>query len=678
VLELQNVGVWKYAGDDGTEILCCAFCVDDEAVKLWLPGDPVPPEFLEAARDPAWLTCAHNAQFELAIEHLIMRRRHGWPKISLRQQRCTMASALALALPPKLELVAGALELLHQKDRAGQRLMLMMSKPRRPRKDEDPEGRYWFDDEDRRQRLYEYCREDVEIERELYQQLRPLSSEEQQLWLLDLCINCRGFHVDRNLAAAARAIAQAAVPELNAELAQLTAGAVTSINQVARLKVSLAHQGCITNTLDKTGIENLLVADNLPPAVRRALELRQSGAQAAAKKIDALLARCDRDDRIRGGLRYHGASTGRWAGNGVQPQNLKRPQTEDVDAAVTAVTTGDYAHVRSLYPKPLAVIGDISRSMICAAPGHQLIGADFSSIESRVLAWISDEEWKLDSYRRFDATQDPRDEPYCITACKIFCVPDGTFTADSPERKVGKVCDLAFGYQGGLNAWRKFEPDRFSDAEVEQFKLEWRAAHPAIKRFWYAIDRATWQAVRQREHVIRCGRLLLKCTGMFLFIKLPSRRKLAYPFPRIEIEDLEHEVVVFKDASSGQWRDCRGGNGAYGGLWTENIVSAISRDLLAAALIRIERAGYRVVLHVHDEIISEVPIGFGSTEEFTKLMTVSPSWAVGCQSQPKPGAARASARVERRTAFRFRLTPEPYVQHKQTAGGKHGAACIVV
>jgi DNA polymerase bacteriophage-type len=371
------------------------------------------------------------------------------------------------------------------------------------------------------------------------------------------------------------------------------------------------------------------VIENLAPAVRRALELRQSGAQAAAKKIDALLARCDRDGRIRGTLRYHGASTGRWAGNGVQPQNLKRPQIEDVDAAIAAIATGDYAHVCSLYPKPLAVIGDISRSMICAAPGHQLIGADFSSIESRALAWISDEEWKLDSYRRFDATQDPRDEPYCTTACKIFRVPDGTFNAESSERKIGKTCDLAFGYQGGLNAWRKFEPDRFSDAEVEQFKLEWRAAHPQIKKFWYAIDRATWQAVRQREHVIHCGRLLLKCTGMFLFIKLPSGRRLAYPFPRIEIEDLEHEVVVFKDASSGQWRDCRGGNGAYGGLWTENIVSAISRDLLAAALIRIERAGYRTVLHVHDEIIGEVPIGFGSTEEFTKLMTVSPSWAFG-------------------------------------------------
>jgi DNA polymerase bacteriophage-type len=636
VLELPIVGPWRYAADERTEVRCCAFAVDDDPVQLWVPGNPVPEPFLQAAADPSWLLVAHNAQFEIAIEHFKMQRLHAWPKIPLRQQRCTMAMALALGLPAKLELLADALELTHRKDKAGQRLMLMMSKPRRPRKDEDPQGIYWFDDGTREQRRNEYACEDVEIEREAYQQLRPLPSEEQRVWLLDLTINARGFFVDLPLAEAGFTIAQTAAPELNAELAQLTGGKVTSIHQVARLKVWLAQQGSSTTTLNKAEIEKLLAADYLPTTVRRALELRQSGAQAAAKKINALLSRCDRDSRIRGALRYHGASTGRWAGNGVQPQNLKRPQIQDVESAVIAIATGDYAHVRSLYPNPLAVIGDITRSMICAAPGHQLIGADFRSIESRVLAWISDEEWKLDSYRRFDATHDPRDEPYCITACKIFRVPDGTFNAESPERKVGKTCDLAFGFQGGLIAWRKFEPDRFSDAEVERFKQEWRAAHPQIKKFWYAIDRAACQAVRQREQVIPCGRLLLKCTGMFLFIKLPSGRKLAYPFPRIEIKDREHEVVVFKDASFGQWRDCRGGEGAYGGLWTENVVSAISRDLLAAALIRLERAGYRVVLHVHDEIICEVPIGFGSKEDFTELMTVVPSWAHGL-----PIAARA-------------------------------------
>jgi DNA polymerase len=221
----------------------------------------------------------------------------------------------------------------------------------------------------------------------------------------------------------------------------------------------------------RRAIERYLESEVLP-AVRRVLELRLGGAQAAVKKIDALLQRAGADNRVRGAFRYHGSSTGRWAGEGFQPHNLKRPVVADLNAAIAAVAAGDYAHVRSLYPRPLAVVGDCTRSMICAAPGHTLIGADFGSIESRVLAWLAGEEWKLDSYRRYDATRDPRDEPYCETACKIFGVPSGTYTKESPERNIGKTCDLAFGYMGGLGAWRKFEPERFSDAEVETFKKE--------------------------------------------------------------------------------------------------------------------------------------------------------------------------------------------------------------
>jgi DNA polymerase len=386
--------------------------------------------------------------------------------------------------------------------------------------------------------------------------------------------------------------------------------------------------------LDRDAIEELLQSELLPALVRRVLELRQGGAQAAAKKVEALLARCDDDGRIRGALRYHGASTGRWAGNGLQPQNLKRPEIEDIDAAIAAVSTGDLEQVRKLYPRPLAIIGDITRSLICAPPGHTLIGADFSSIEGRVLAWIAGETWKIDVYRRFDATQDPADEPYTVTAAKILGKSPRVITPE--ERRIGKTCELAFGYQGGVGAFRKFESERFSDTEVDQFKADWRAAHPAIRRLWHDIDVAAWRAVRERGQVVRCGRVAFKCEGAYLFLKLPSTRKLAYPFPRIEIEDLEHEVVVFKDASAGQWRDCRNGDGAYGGLWTENIVSAIARDLLAAALMRIEAAGYPVVLHVHDEVVAEVPEGFGSTEEFTKLMITLPRWAIGL-----PVAAKA-------------------------------------
>jgi DNA polymerase len=633
---LQTAGAWKYAAHPETEILCCAYAVDNEPPRIWIPGEPIPPEVIAAAQDPAWLRVAHGAQFERAIEQHIMLPRYGWPLVPLERQRCSMAMALAHSLPASLAGAAEALDLLHQKDKVGQRLMRMMSKPRRPHKDEDPAGRYWFEDPDRLARLYEYAKQDIEVERELYQRLRPLSSNEQRLWQLDAQINRRGFYVARELALAAGKVAQAAGPEINAKIADITGGAIGSINQVARLQAWLCTQGCAADSLSKKAIEKLLLRENLLAPVRRALELRRDGAQAASKKITALLNCCSDDGRARGLLRYHGASTGRWAGNGFQPQNLKRPEVADIDAAVAAVATGDYDHVRKLYPKPLAVIGDIGRSLICAAPGHMLIGADFSSIESRVLAWIAGENWKLDAYRRYDATQNPRDEPYAATACQIYGKPLGTFTEKSPERKVGKTCDLAFGYQGGVNAFRKFEPEHFTDAEVEQFKQDWRSTHPNIRKFWREIDVAAWRAVRERGEIIRCGRIAFKCEGAYLFLKLPSSRKLAYPFPRIEIEDLQHEVVVFKDNAAGQWRDCRNGNGAYGGLWTENIVSAISRDLLAAAMIRLEAAGYPIVLHVHDEIVAEVPEGFGSTAEFIKLMTALPSWALGL-----PVAAKA-------------------------------------
>jgi DNA polymerase len=570
---LKLAGAYRYAADPRTTVLCAAYAINDDPVQLWTPGQPVPPEFIEAARNPGWIVAAHNDQFEAAIEQFLLAPRFSWPLIPIERRRCTMALSLAHGLPARLDAAADALEFANRKDAAGQRLMHQTSKPRRAHKDEDPTGTYWFDDPQRLKRLYGYCQQDVEVERELYQRLPPLPASEQQLWELSCRINERGFCVDRKFAEAARKIAQAAAPEIDQELADLTGGAITGINQVAKLLAWLQAQGCTLQKLDKKAIERQLLNTELSVQVQRVLELRLGGAQAAARKIDALLARAGDDDRVRGAFRFHGAATGRWAGEGFQPHNLKRPAVNDLEAAVAAVATGDYVQVRNLYPRPLSVVGDCSRSLICAAPGHVLIGADFGSIESRVLAWIAGEEWKLDAYRRFDATHDPRDEPYCATACKIFGKPPGSYTDKSPERKVGKTCDLAFGYMGGLRAWRKFEPEKFTDEEVEIFKKEWRVAHPNIKRFWYDVDRAAWTAVHERGRVISCGRIAFKCVGAFLQLKLPSIRKLAYPLPHIEIEDERNPVVVFADNAAGQFRDCRHGNGAYGGLWTENIVS---------------------------------------------------------------------------------------------------------
>jgi DNA polymerase len=626
--DLRKVGVAQYAANPSTEILVVAYAVDEGPVQLWRPGDPIPIEFHEAAPNPNWLVCAHNDGFESNIEEHVLRPRFGWPITALERHRCTMAMCLALGLPAKLSLVADVLELANRKDAAGERLMHQMSKPRRARKDEDPAVVHWFDDQERLQRLYDYCRQDVKVERELYYRLPSLPAAEQTLWASSCAINSRGFCVDRKFAEAARRIAQAVRPEIDTELAELTDGVVTGINQIARLQQWLQDQGCPASKLDRRAVERLLETEDLPPKAHRALELRLGGAQAATKKIDALLARAGADDRVRGAFKYHGAATGRFSSEGFQAQNLKRPVVEDLAAAIDAVATGDIERVKALDPRPLAVIGNCIRPMIVAAEGHVLIGADFSSIESRMLAWLASENWKLDSYRRFDATKDPRDEPYCVTACKIFGKPPGSFTKDSPERGVGKVCDLAFGYQGGLAAWRNFEPDKFTDTEVETFKADWRAAHPATVRFWHQIDNAAVLAVRERGEVVRCSRVDLKCVGSFLFIKLPSGRKISYPQPRLINDKNDRKRVVFSDNSGGRFIDCRHGQGAYGGLWAENIVSGIARDLLAAAMLRIEAAGYPIVLHVHDELVCDVPLGFGNVEEFSHLMTRKPAWAL--------------------------------------------------
>ena len=625
---LKTVGAQRYAADPSTEILCICYAADNDPIKLWRPGDPVPTEFIVAAQNRNWIVAAFNDAFEAAIEKQILSARYSWPVIPIERHRCTQAMCLALGLPAKLSAAADALELSHRKDAAGERLMHQTSKPRRPHKDENPDGVYWFEDVERFDRLYSYCAQDVRVERELFNRLPPLSATEQAIWQLSHQINTRGFCVDRKFAEAARQIAQAAGPEIDQEIQEITGGDITSINQAAKLTAWLQDHGCGLQKLDKKAIQRQLEKgdDELPASVRRVLELRLGGAQAATKKISALLARAGADDRIRGAFRYHGAATGRWSGEGIQPHNLKRPVVDDLDAAVTAVATGDYAHVKRLYPRSLAVVGDCSRAMICTAPGHVLIGADFSSIESRVLAWVAGEGWKLDSYRRFDATHDPRDEPYCVTACKIFNKPNGTYTKDDRERNIGKTCDLAFGYAGGINAFRKFS-DQFTDEEVKQFNKDWRAAHPNIKQLWYRLDKAAWTAVQQRGRVVRCGVVRLYCNGAFLQLTLPSGRKLSYPQPRI-IGDEHEQHVVFADNAAGQFQDCRHGQGAYGGTWTENVVSGIARDLLADAMLRIEAAGYPVTLHVHDEIVAEVPEGFGGTEEFTRLMTRKPAWAL--------------------------------------------------
>lgn len=624
-LDLRDVGAWRYATHSETAIWCCAYAVDDGPIGLWTPGDPVPSEFITAAENPDWLVCAFNDAFERLIEDHIMAPRYGWPVVPIERHRCLQAAALSLALPGSLDGAARALNLEQQKDVVGHKLMMQMARPRRPRRDEDPSGIYWFDDQARLERLYDYCRQDVAAERALHAKVGFLSEPEQSLWELDAKINARGIYIDGALLGAAIQVAEAAQRELNVELEDITGGAVSSVNQVDALMEWLAAHDCVVSSMQKPVLRKALTRTKIPAEARRAIELRLDGAHAAANKLETMRAWRNGDGRVRYAFRYHGASTGRWTSHGIQLQNMKRPVVADMDAAIAAVGTGDLKHLRSKYPQPMSVIGDITRGLICAQPGHRLIAADFSGVESRITAWLSGQDSKLEQWAKFDRTQDPRDEPYFINGHKIFGLPE------AEARAPGKTGDLAFGFMGGHGAWLRLAPegDTSTKEDIEKRKQAWRDAHQSTVRLWYMLDKAAITAVRYPGTMPTAKRVTFKCDDTFLRMTLPSGRELSYPFPKLKTNSRGHAVVSFMDNELGKWVECRHGQGAYGGTWTENAVQAVARDLFAAAMPRLEAAGYKIVLHIHDEVVAEMPDGFGSAEEFLKIIATPPPWAEG-------------------------------------------------
>src|SRR5262249_49582897 len=340
VLELPKVGAHVYAAHASTDVWCCAYAVDDGEAQLWTPGMPVPDAFVEAARNPDWVASAFNAGFERQIEQHIKGPRYGWPLVPLSQQRCTQAAALALALPPSLGAASSALVLEHRKDEAGHRLMLQMSRPRKPRKGEDPNGTYWVDDPEKIQRLYDYCKRDVEAERALHKRIGFLPDSEQRVWELDARINDRGFYLDSELLDGALRVAADAELQIGREITDITGGAVTTINEVARLLTWLRERGCDLADVRKKTLQAAITNESLAPEARRAIELRLAGAPAAAGQLATMRNWGGADGRGRGALKYHGASTGRWASWGVQIHNLKRPETEDLEAAMAAALKG--------------------------------------------------------------------------------------------------------------------------------------------------------------------------------------------------------------------------------------------------------------------------------------------------------------------------------------------------
>jgi len=307
-LDLRDVRAWRYSTHASTDVWCCAYAVVDGEIQLWIPGNRPPAEFIEAANNPEWLVCAFNDQFERLIEQHIMAPRHGFPLVPIERHRCLQAATLARALPGSLDGAATALKLPQQKDDAGRRVMMMMSRPRKPRRDEDPKSVYWFDDPERRQQLHDYCRRDVAVERELAKHVPFLEGDEQALWILDQAINDRGIHIDRQLLDSGIKVAEQAQEHINAELAKLTGDEIDSVHQVTRLLEWLNAHGAKLKAVTKQSLEKALTKE-LPDTARRVIELRLDGAHAATAKLSTMLAWLSQDNRARGCLKFHGAST---------------------------------------------------------------------------------------------------------------------------------------------------------------------------------------------------------------------------------------------------------------------------------------------------------------------------------------------------------------------------------
>lgn len=651
VVDLKKAGVYPYAAHHHTGIWCLAYALPgDDEVKLWTPeqvwlGGDEDDELRELAADGLVTFRAHNAQFEYVIWNTIMHKRYGFPRIEIERWYCTAAECAALALPRALDNVARVLGVSEQKDMKGAGLMLRMAKPRNAaamKKDPTLEPTWW-DEPERLARLYEYNKQDVRTERAVAEKIRRLSPRERAVWLADARINERGVMIDRPLIDTMMRMGDAITKRTNAELRRITNGRVEGVTKpkdiVAWLN-DLQFDDDEIASIAKDKIDLLLAKENLPDAAREVLGLRVEAGKSSVAKLQRMLQFACADDRMRGLLLYHGASTGRWSGKGPQVQNFpaRSPwlsvDKDLVEHMLPFVRAGALDAIDICYPV-LEVLALCLRACLRAAPGYRFIGGDFSQIEARVLAWLAGQ---MDLLTLFATGQDV----YKPMAAAIYKVAVELVT--KAQRDMGKRAILGCGYGMG---WEKFIATSWKEARqvldeafAKRVIATYREKNDCIVALWHALDDAAISAVKQPGAVFYAadGKLAFTKRGDYLWIVLPSKRLLAYHKPEIRIErtpwGADKETVTFYgENQKRQWVRQK----TYGGFWAENVTQAIARDLMAEAMLRAEDRGYPIVLTVHDELLAEVPEGFGSAKEFTDIMCFLPAWAEGLPVKAEVG-----------------------------------------
>ena len=637
-VDLKACGAYEYAVHASTSVLCVAWKVwkqgTSEPTSSWSPffnsSDELNP-LRQILDDPSIFLVAHNAFFEQMItEHLLRRF------VPPERWICTASMAAALALPRSLEGAGSALGLDIQKDKEGHRLMLKYCKPRRATIGDKSK---WHSDDDEIRRLIDYCVRDVDVEFELLRRLPNLNKVERKVWCLDQKINRDGFLVDKKLIKKTLKLIKKQTEALDDETKKITKGEIQSTRQRASILGFINQSNTVPlPDLRANTVSQALGSGKYSGETRRLLEIRQESSKSSTAKYQALEVRSRHDGRVRDNLLYHGASTGRWSGRGIQVQNLPRQSIKNIDLACEVVGDGDLEMVKLLWGNPMEVFSSCIRAMIIADRGSELFCADYASIEARVLFWCAEHEVGLEMYRN-------NQDLYIEMAAAIF--NKSISEISKSERTLGKSVILGAGYQMGhkkfyatcLNYGIEID-EQLADRAISAY----RTTHYPVKALWGEIEEAAIAAI-QTGKSIRCGKVVWFVGGDFLYCQLPSGRRIAYYKAEVRYEPNkftgEKSPKLYHwgtNSTTHQW-ECVP---TYGGRLVENVVQAIARDLMAWAMLRIDRAGYKILFTCHDEIVATAPKNC-SIEDFCNLMKKVPKWGEGL-----PIA------VEGYTSFRYR------------------------
>lgn len=630
-VNLKTHGLYRYAQDATTDVWCFSYAFDDEPVQLWEMGQPAPARIVNHVRQGGAFK-AWNAQFERVIWNAILAARYNWPKLTIEQTHCTMAQALTHGYPASLDRCADAMGIAG-KDKMGHRLMMQMCRPREVAGDTC----IWWDDRDRRSRLATYCVQDTEIERTIASRLRPMSPEERVIYILDQQINERGFLVDHELVAAGITMVGHVANNLDEDVAKLTKWKLTTRSVTLLINWLWMHSDLEVHKLDKYTVAALLRRPGLDETTQRVLEIRAEAAKSSLAKLKVMQVAPCLDGRLHATLQYYGAGrTGRWAGRLIQPHNFPKGhlQPDEIEFAVAQVKeteqTLDFDAVDILHGPPLDLMASLLRACVVAAEGKDLLVADFAAIEARVLAWLANE-------RKMIALFAGGGDPYRVMASDVYRV--AVDRVNGEQRWLGKQLVLGCGYQQGSVSFRLRLAREGIDVDAdfaENAITSYRYANPNITGLWENMQAAAMQAIREPGRVFSNGKIKFGVKGGMLLMKLPSGRYLSYLRPSIgsvttkaaDGSEWTREQIFYWGVSpvNFQWKR----NYTYGGKLTENAVQAIARDILAAAMVRVSRANYPIILHVHDEIVAEVPEGKGSIEDFERRMATVPPELEGC------------------------------------------------